>query len=78
MPKSGIMRARKYWRIRKTFARISQTKTAQVSSRGIALSDADLAIVMGGAGISSSRLSQNHPALQRQASYTWESHPFNH
>ena len=48
MPKSGITRARKYWRYRKSVSCMSEANASDISSRGIALTDADLAMVIGG------------------------------
>lgn len=48
MPKSGIMRARKYRRYRKHLSLFSQARASEISSRGIALTDVDLAMVIGG------------------------------
>ena len=48
MPKSGIMRARKYRRYRESVSRISPAYASEISCRGIALNDADLAMVIGG------------------------------
>ena len=48
MPKSGIKRARKYWRYRKNVSSVSEANASGISSRGIALTDVDLAMVIGG------------------------------
>ena len=48
MPKSGIKRARKYWRYRKNVSSVSEANASEISSRGIALTDVDLATVIGG------------------------------
>lgn len=48
MPQSGITRARKYWRYRKSVSHSSQGNALEIFSRGIALTDGDLAMVIGG------------------------------
>ena len=48
MLESGIRRARKYWRYRRSLSRNSRANASDISSRGIALTDADLASVIGG------------------------------
>lgn len=48
MRKSGIIRAREYWRRRKSTTQEPHTNVSEISSRGTALTDADLAIVIGG------------------------------
>ena len=48
MPTSGIKRARKYWRYRKSVSSISEANASEISSRGLALTDVDLAMVIGG------------------------------
>lgn len=48
MPKSGITRARKYRRYRESDSHISPAYASEISLRGIALTDADLAMVIGG------------------------------
>jgi len=48
MPKSGIVRARKKLRYRKSLSHIPRANASEISSRGIALTDADLANVIGG------------------------------
>ena len=58
MPKSGIMRARKYWRYRKSVSHSSQANASEISSRGIALTDVDFAMVIGGVQESSDARAQ--------------------
>jgi hypothetical protein len=48
MSESGLRRARKHWRYRRSLSRNSRANTSEISSRGIALTDADLASVIGG------------------------------
>lgn len=48
MSESGIRRARKHWRYRKSHSRDSRANASDISSRGIALTDVDLASVIGG------------------------------
>ena len=48
MPRSGMLLTRKYRRYRKNLSQILRTNASQISSRGIELTDADLAMVTGG------------------------------
>lgn len=48
MPRSGILLTRKYRRYRKNLSQIPRTNASEISSRGIELTDADLAMVIGG------------------------------
>lgn len=58
MPKSGIKQARKYWRYRKSVSSMFAANASEISSRGIALTDDDLAMVIGGRNERSDAIAQ--------------------